>query len=676
VKPKTDAARRDLERRASKLVRALELPEPRFRYTVAWAYSYRSLFSQEHLDATPPDAILEAASKSGRVLLCGRAGSGKSVILKQLAKLASDQGALVVWIDLRRWISADSVPFEQEVGDSSACMNFMVRSFSGLNANLLDLDMVPPGKRKVIFIDGLNEVPSAIGAVVLRAADDVVKRLLSASVIVADRLSRRPISEERWRLARVEPLSRSSIELVYKEARPGNPPPSASLLDWPFFLARAIAGGQDRGTNGADSLRLFFTESVHLSATELRTVASAAYDIYLRTSSRSFELAKFRDHIGDVAADKLIHAGALDASGSVAHFKHHLHHDFLAANHVARDESLWGYAGFDALSFKGSAFDAIAIAFALVEKPLKSTFVRRVYDWNPYAISVALAESEYREPQDIDWDLESVVLSMLAEKRWDPIIPTAEKASDALSLFPRDKVSGFLFASSLHELLSFVLTVPSQSRWFMEWKSYFCIESSDAVLPEAFERLRDHDSIIGWTLANVLKRFRLTEEQVALVILATESPRAEVRWRAVHVLGASVSDETASIVFKRLDEDEDSWVQYGAVRSLVEMAAFDAFAVRKKVFEGMVARRERISSNRRLRDEFVSATRISLDRTAEGWSTTALSLLSTYLDSSDSLEDIDYWARAMYRFRLDQSTERRQTTRSTPRSDEPREGYV
>ena len=56
-----------------------------------------------------------------------------------------------------------------------------------------------------------------------------------------------------------------------------------------------------------------------------------------------------------------------------------------------------------------------------------------------------------------------------------------------------------------------------------------------------------------------------------------------------------------------LDHDVDAWVQYGAVRSLVEMAALDLSIVRERVLKGLVDRQGRISSNRKLRDEFVRA---------------------------------------------------------------------
>ena len=646
--------RDDLRKRARSIVSTLELPRVRFELAVGWGPNYRAIFSADELTVRSPDSILDEATQSGRVLLCGRAGSGKSVILRRLAKRSSEAGAIVVLIDLSRGIPIDTERLSDSTNDPTSCMNLLVNTFSGLDATLLDLDMIPSGESKVILIDGINEVPASLGTLVLRAADEAVTRLINSCVIVTDRLARRPISEDRWRLARVEPLTPTSIRKAWRDSGRSDPVGQNSLLEWPFFLARAIDEGRPSGS-GTEALRQFFTDRVRLSDGEMRTVSAASYDAYVRFKSRTFPRAAFADQVGDATVNTLVTAGALELTGENAHFRHHLHHDFLAAMHEAANENLWGYASFNVLSFQGSAFDAIALAFAQAPKASKPAFVRKVYDWNPYAISFALAEADYRQTDDIDWELESVVLAMLAERRWDPIIPTAEKSSDALSLFPRKKSSAFLGADSLQALVRHVSQLPSELAWFNEWKLFFCIESADLIREEAIARLSDPDSIIGWTLANVLKRFPLDAAQLLRVMRIAEDRRPEVRWRAAHVLGATPAPEAAAAAFELLDRDENTWVKYGALRSLIEMAALGDATMRGKILGGVVERRESISPEPRLRDELVRAVRIRPGNTSSEWLPSALGVLSSYLESSSTVEDVDYWARAMRQLRSDET---------------------
>ena len=228
---------------------------------------------------------------------------------------------------------------------------------------------------------------------------------------------------------------------------------------------------------------------------------------------------------------------------------------------------------FNSVTFQASSFDSIALAFAAVPRENKAAFVRQVYDWNSYAIAFALSEPEYRRVDDLDREIEHVVLSLLAEKRWDAVIPSAERSIDALSLFPAEKSQGLLAVSSPEQLLRDVNRIESESSWFREWKEVFCLPSDSEIADELVSRLSDEDSIIGWTLANVLKRVRLCTRQIELVSDFTRSDRLVVRWRAIHVLGGYPRERSKLEGFRLLDGDPDYWVKYGAIRSLVEIAA-------------------------------------------------------------------------------------------------------
>jgi hypothetical protein len=646
----------NIEERLRVSIQKLEAPEVVFDYSIAWSESYRSLFSGEFHASSNISGILDVAALTGRVLLCGRAGSGKSVILRLLAKKASSENSVAVFIDLSRWRPDDSKLLSSEGTESTWCANFLLKNYSSVEVTALDLDVLSPDTPKTIFVDGLNEVPGGTGNLILRALDELVTRVIGLRVIVADRLIRRPLREDRWRLARVEPLSDASVKRALagfsREVSRRLTGMSRHLFDWPFFLAKAAEGGNS-SASGLEALQLFFNDRVGLTDPEMVAVGRAAFDSYAEASSRSFSTATLGARIGEESFQKLVNAGALVVLGESAHFAHHLHHDFLAARHVASNVECWSYTTFDSLSFHASSFDSIALLFASVSPAQKADLVRKVYDWNPYAIAFALAESEYRKPDDLDHEIEQVVLSMLSEKRWDAVIPTAERAADALSLFPREKTQPYFDLKTLPDLLGFVKQIESETPWFNEWKTLFSAPSDSVPADETVERLGDTDSIVGWTLANVLKRVKLTEPQLDCVVALAKSERPVVRWRAVHVLGAYPATGSIAVGFELLDHDTDCWVQYGALRSLVEMAARDTSQLRAQIVQGITERRTTVLTNQRLRDELIRALRIREVFASEGWLDAAMGVVSAYIETSTSIADLDYWGRSLRQLRAD-----------------------
>ena len=77
-----------------------------------------------------------------------------------------------------------------------------------------------------------------------------------------------------------------------------------------------------------------------------------------------------------------------------AYFDHHLYHDYLAARHVAAHLELWNDTHFDAITFGASSFDTIALVLQQLDLEQTDIFLKRVYDWNPYAAAYALSDTE------------------------------------------------------------------------------------------------------------------------------------------------------------------------------------------------------------------------------------------------------------------------------------------
>jgi hypothetical protein len=131
-----------------------------------------------------------------------------------------------------------------------------------------------------------------------------------------------------------------------------------------------------------------------------------------------------------------------------------------------------------------------------------------------------------------------------------------------------------LDAESFDDVRKFVAAQADADGAFDAWRELFLRDPADAADDQLIAALRDQDSLTGWTAANVMRRCPLTEDALSAVIgLARDGRDDVVRWRAVHVLGAWPSSESASTVQGCLLDDSDRWVRYGATRSLVDIAA-------------------------------------------------------------------------------------------------------
>jgi hypothetical protein len=105
-------------------------------------------------------------------------------------------------------------------------------------------------------------------------------------------------------------------------------------------------------------------------------------------------------------------------------------------------------------------------------------------------------------------------------------------------------------------------------------------------------RINNSNPLIGWGAANALRRQELTDdEQAALheTFAAAELDdgdlAASVRWRVVHALANSHLPSNVDLMFHALDHDRYMWVQYGAVRTLVEIAVASEHRQRTEICE-------------------------------------------------------------------------------------------
>jgi hypothetical protein len=174
--------------------------------------------------------------------------------------------------------------------------------------------------------------------------------------------------------------------------------------------------------------------------------------------------------------------------------------------HVARlDPAFWTPSLFRDLSFDASSFDAVELAFEQLAQAPADLFLQKLYDWNLYAAGYALAQRGQGDTP-VGAEMRTVILAMLADKSFDPVVASRQRAADALRLMQIEEAAPFQEATTLVELCAVVDAVGSDVAWFNEWKEVFRISEIQAIRLATLAKITEGNSILGWTVANVAKR--------------------------------------------------------------------------------------------------------------------------------------------------------------------------
>lgn len=541
---------------------------------------------------------------------------------------------VAVFVDLRRWASED-YQIMKRITDPRARVEVLLRKYSAPATSAAELDQLPLSVRRLVIVDGLNEIASGVAQQILFAIDEYIQVSPVTSVIAGDRVVRRDfIRPGEWKHATILPLdpeaarkllaSRSGTARVYDEASERE----RSLLRFPFFLNLAIRAKSSDPTQ-------FFLDVCRLSRDELAAAARAAFIAYRDFRSRTFDLAEFEREAGASATSKLVRGGVLSQSGGRASFQHHLFHDYLVAWFLSDSREKWSYDNLSAATFKSSSFDVLAMTAEFVERPGDvDDFVRRVYDWNPYGAAYVLAAAHTAATPNLTLQL----MSLLAEKRFDVMKRSAQRAEDGLRLLG-SKAESFLGARQLDDVLAGV-TLLHGDEAFEAWKHVFLI---DADIREIVVKLEDIDSVLGWTAANALKRAALADDEQGRIrdLLLNGAAASVVRWRAAHVLGAFPSRPNVDGLLRVLRGEAPVQVRYGALRSLIEIAARAPGDLRELVLVTVEAVVGNVEPE--LKNEFASA--IQIRRPPPGWANLVTAILGKLSEDEKSLEKRDEYAR-------------------------------
>lgn len=282
-------------------------------------------------------------------------------------------------------------------------------------------------------------------------------------------------------------------------------------------------------------------------------------------------------------------------------------------------------------------------------------FLKQVYDWN-WSVTVAcLANAGLTNETRHSRELATAILYLIAEKMFDPVLRTAVRATNQLKYeFPSDPVAAKLRnIKSLNDVYSVEETVTDKA-WFLKWKKLFMRNALPPLDEAEIEQIIDSDSVIGWTAANVIKRFQLGQTELRQLrayfwaISSDPNPfKAIVRWRIVHALGAFDDPENVKLLFEALNQDSYLWVSYGAVRSLVEIAARTKVETLRTEIIGELARR--VKSVRVKVLEEMGQT-MFYQNPPKTWLTVCGHLLESVRDAQTRDSDKERWAKTVQDF--------------------------
>ena len=629
----------------SKQIQSLE-----FSYDIAWTCNYGELFRGNYTEITDIDRILERVTECGRTLLSGKGGSGKTNIVHRVMRAAQEQNFVIVFVDMRQWSPQLQDLWEMLDDDPLIRANFLLVHFGDPPLSLSAIDEFDPGRWKLVVVDGLNEVRSTIGQQVVAAADRLAATFSNLCVLTTDRLVRREIEENRWALGLVLPLKEEIAQEILNSVLGQDAWELATvgqrhMLEIPFFLDKVLHDGQITSTT-AEVIGDYLERHAGLSDIEIDAAAQGAFNTYCAGyGGRSFPRDAFVKDTGAEVARRLEQSGVLRHIDETSYFDHHLFHDYLAARYLSKHPKKWEEDSFDAMSFNASSFDAISKVLELIDASQADNFIRKVYDWNPYAASYAMSETVSSDRR-VSEEMEHVIAAMLAERRWDVVRPTAVRAEDALAILGTDQARKYLRAKSPEEVLGAVGAIKGEKEWFRDWQQLYIRRPHKKVQNQELELLEARDSILGWTATNVFRRLKLTNEQLRCVRqLAGSSKFGTVRWRAVHVLGAFPSKVNKAVLFERLGKDRYTWVRYGALRSLMEMAARSA-ALRSQILEALSRQGDLLAGNELLRSEFSRAADATVDKAeVESWMSGIGRVIRALADRAEDERDLEHWAR-------------------------------
>jgi hypothetical protein len=338
-------------------------------------------------------------------------------------------------------------------------------------------------------------------------------------------------------------------------------------------------------------------------------------------------------------------------------FEHDLWRDYLVSRHLSRNPGQWSDATFDRVTVLAHALESLSLTVEqLPDQDSKNRFLEAVYDWNYAAAGDCVEEFRGTDPdaRQLGDSIRLSIYGAIAEKRFDPVPRTQERARDYLVNHQDPRAEPFSQRATRAELVEHVRHLDGPESWFQTWKDAFIRPDGQNLTPEDIGLLRSDSSLVGWAVANLVRRSNLDPggqrrlRELYAEELAAGDSRRTIRWRIVHALGRFPTHENAEMLLQALRNDPYHWVRYGAARSLMELAARGDEALRREVLARLMEyvggyREENVWIRRQLLRELIEVSFIADAR--PGWRESVRPLLELVLQKEQSPQYRSEWQR-------------------------------
>ena len=530
--------------------------------------------------------LLDIVEHDKLVVVVGKGGAGKSVLMDAMARqLAAADDPITIRIDLKTGWSpawADAMP-DAPFGDQlDLAMDALLNAASpGLNVGDLSR-FAEAASGVVILVDALNEVPPDVAGRIRLTLGQYVRQHPRARALATDRRIELDYRELRWTALELPMLNPEEARRVIdagfgKGVYDRQPEARRDILRIPFFIDRALSQGTVDFNSRAELVARYLQDG-GLEEDDLEVTSEVAFEILMRgeTVISADDRRRLAEH---GVLEKLENGGFVVDGPSGLVFSHQLIHQYLAGRRLASDPDLWTADVMDRVTSFTASLDGVGMAVKSIDNiDGRDQFLHLVHDWNWRAAVVALSEARTGE-RSVSEATEQAVLAMAAEKRFDPVEGTRNRISGLLKTVDgaTAKRFGEVEEAELREEIGRI--EHPDIEWWAEWRQIFLLDDADELCGEKMVAcIASEMPLIGWMLANALRRIEPTDEVSRLVrmVYRTRTGRSSenraIRWRVLHTLGAWPSDDNADLLVEALG-DEHIWCRYGAVRSLVEMAA-------------------------------------------------------------------------------------------------------
>lgn len=602
-----------------------------FGYGVVVCESFDEVLAGGAVPPRPLTDLVALTARRGSLLLQARGGAGKTTALAAAAAAAASEGVGVMSVAAIDFAMA----LPENATDEGAVLDALAHAAGGGTTPQYLLDSPAP---LLLLLDGVNEIPGAQAQALLNAVQHLVERAPSLRAVVTDRLHRRQLPTRAWTLATLTAVPRDEVRALIGTDLSDI---EAEALSLPFYLDSARRHGSLSRT-GVHEERL----RAHASQTaeDIARLAAATFGQYRATGSRRMDPDTFAAEIPESQILRLRASGILTPAGPLR-FTHHLISDYLAARHLAQQPG-WNRSHLDTLTLKASSFDALGMLLELAPAHADELVVV-AYDWNFYAAAWLLAEARLAAVA-VAPGLETAVLGMLGERRFDRVRATAVQVTDALRAHGTDYARSLLTAPDRDAVCEVVRQASTESAW-SRWRELLLRPDGTPAGLDDVALLAATDPLLGWTTANMLRRSSADQAVWDAVVALLRADDGTVRWRAAHALGRHPEPVAVDSLLRVLTEDEYSWARYGALRSLVELAADAEPGLRASVLDRISAHAGLLAD----RPELARETERVLDLTAPppGWADATAVIVEKLWAEAATVDEQDRWSALGERLR-------------------------